>query len=561
MGLVEGQSEGLLNNMIARLVFIGFSGTGKSSVGRLVANRLGWDLLDMDDEIERREGISIPNIFVAKGEPAFREMEREVFLNALARDRVVISTGGGAVCNEPIWDVLRGDSSTFVVGLDAPAECILERLDAHAAAAPAGQTTHRPMLRAEDPLERIIELKSRREEFYGRAHVTIPVGNRAPETIASDLEEMFRLQNGEPSEVSLELPMVQSRILVGRGTRDRVMDLIHERWPKAQTIWAGVDAAVHEHHRDWLEAFDPAMVRTHDIPSGEASKSIAGLGDIYDWMLGGGVERGDVVIAAGGGVTGDLMGFAAATVLRGIGLVQMPTTLLAMVDSSVGGKTGINHPQGKNLIGAFYQPSIVAVDPGFLDTLPERELRSGFAEVIKHGMIQASTPMGESGFLLDLLRHNAPALARLEDPLTSWVIRQNISLKAAVVAEDEKESQLRAILNFGHTIGHGIEAAGYSLLHGEAIAVGMVAAMAIGVEKGLVDEDDRRRLMRLVETFGLPTSADVDVTTVRQKMARDKKKSSGVQKWVMPIREGGVEVRTDVSDTDILAGLRAVLVA
>lgn len=275
-------------------------------------------------------------------------------------------------------------------------------------------------------------------------------------------------------------------------------------------------------------------------------------------MIGGGVERGDVAVAAGGGVTGDLMGFAAATVLRGIGLVQVPTTLLSMVDSSVGGKTGINHPGGKNLIGAFYQPSLVVVDPAFLITLPGREMRSGFAEIIKHAAIQASTPGGEGDFLYRVLERNAARLLALEEPLTSWVIRQNISLKAAVVEADEKEARLRQILNFGHTIGHGIEAAGYSLLHGEAVAVGMIAAMAIAVEKGLVLAADRDRLVSLISAYGLPTSARVDPGDVRRKMAHDKKKSAGMQQWIMPLPEGGVEIRTDIGELEIAAALRLV---
>lgn len=545
--------------MIARLVLIGFSGTGKSSVGRLVAGRLGWDLFDMDDEIERSEGTSIPEMFEARGEPAFRERERQVFLHGLARERVVISTGGGAACNEPIWDVLNSDPATYVVGFNAPAETIVRRLQDHATAAPGGQTTHRPMLHAEDQLARIVDLKTSRATYYARADVTIPVGNRSAEATTNDLVELIRLGNGEASEEVLDLPTAHSRILVGRGVRHRLMDLWQEQWPKAQRVWIGTDAAFHTHHHDWFGGLDPAVIRTQAIPPGEGSKSMAGLSNLYDWMLGGGVERGDVAIAAGGGVTGDLMGFAAATVLRGIGLMQVPTTLLSMVDSSVGGKTGINHSEGKNLIGAFYQPSIVVVDPYFLATLPERQLRSGFAEITKHGVIQASTPGGEAGFLFELLKHNAPALLRLEDPLISWVIRQNISLKAAVVMEDERETQLRAILNFGHTVGHGVEAAGYSLLHGEAVSVGMVAAMTIGVAKGLVEEDDRQEFVSLLGAFGLPTTAAVDLATVRLKMARDKKQASGVQKWVLPVRSGGVEVRTDVTEEDIQAGLRAVL--
>jgi 3-dehydroquinate synthase len=405
-------------------------------------------------------------------------------------------------------------------------------------------------------------LKADREAFYARAHVTIPVASREPGLTAEDIAELVRLGSGEPSQVTLDLPNVHSRILVGKGTRTSVPDLLADRCPKSRHVWIAADAGVHAHHAAWFDAFQDTSGRAtdvHIVASGESSKSLAGLSGLYDWMIGSGAERGDVAIAAGGGVTGDLMGFAASSVLRGIGLMQVPTTLLSMVDSSVGGKTGINHPGGKNLIGAFYQPSLVVVDPEFLSSLPSRELRSGFAEIIKHGVIQASTPGGANGFLLEVLERNADALLRLEEPLTSWVIRQNIALKASVVKEDEKESRLRAILNFGHTIGHGIEAAGYSLLHGEAVAVGMLAAMAIGVEKGLVDEEDRMRLERLIRVYRLPVRADVDIAAVRQNMVNDKKKAGGAQQWVLPLRQGGVEIRTDVSESDIMAGLNAVV--
>ena len=222
-------------------------------------------------------------------------------------------------------------------------------------------------------------------------------------------------------------------------------------------------------------------VSTHAVAPGEGSKSLATAGELYDWLLGGGVERGDVIVALGGGVVGDLAGFVAATVLRGIGLVQVPTSLLAAVDSSVGGKTGINHAAGKNLIGAFLQPPLVIVDTALLRTMPARELRSGWAEVVKHAVIQRSTPGGERGDLAEVLARNAARLSQLEEPATSYVVWRNIALKAAVVAADERETGIRAFLNFGHTLGHAIEAADYQLLHGEAVALGMRAASELGV--------------------------------------------------------------------------------
>jgi 3-dehydroquinate synthetase len=222
-----------------------------------------------------------------------------------------------------------------------------------------------------------------------------------------------------------------------------------------------------------------------------------------------------------------------------------------MVDSSVGGKTGINHAAGKNLIGAFYQPPEVVIDPEFIWTLPPRELRSGWAEIVKHGVIEPSTPGGSPPVLFDVLQRNAADLAKATSPLTPWVIRRNVALKGAVVEADEREAGIRAYLNFGHTIGHGIEAAGYSLLHGEAVAVGMCAALAIARERDLIDAGRQRDVRDLIAAFGLPLQADVDPAMVRDKMLADKKKSGGRQRWVLPVQSGGVVLTTDVPEESV----------
>jgi 3-dehydroquinate synthase len=302
-------------------------------------------------------------------------------------------------------------------------------------------------------------------------------------------------------------------------------------------------------------------VQTLAVPPGEGSKSLETAGSLYDWMLGGGIERSDVVIALGGGVVGDLAGFVAATVLRGVGLVQVPTTLLAAVDSSVGGKTGINHGAGKNLIGAYYQPPVVLVDTELLRTMPPRELRSGWAEVVKHAVIQRSTPGGERGDLGALLERNFDRLSRLEDPALAYVICRNIGLKTAVVAADERESGMRAYLNFGHTLGHAIEAADYRLLHGEAIAVGMRAAAAIGAGMGTCGASERDRVNRLVDLFALPSSAPVDERAVLEKIRSDKKRIAGKQRFVLPVDGGGVIIRDDVPDRVIVEALSVVATA
>jgi 3-dehydroquinate synthetase len=265
-----------------------------------------------------------------------------------------------------------------------------------------------------------------------------------------------------------------------------------------------------------------------------------------------------VIVALGGGVAGDLVGFAAATVLRGVGLVQVPSSLLAMVDSSVGGKTGINHATGKNLIGAFYQPPVVLIDPDLLDTLPDREYRSGWAEIVKHGLIEPSTPAGDSG-LFELLAQNAVSLAARRSLLIPTIITRNVEIKASVVRADERESGLRAILNFGHTIGHAVEAAGYQLLHGEAVAVGLHGAMRLGEALGRVPRERVEEVVDVLHRFGLPTEVVADVGRVRQLMLSDKKRLAGEQQWIVPVADGGASIERGIPEDAVDSAIAAVV--
>jgi shikimate kinase/3-dehydroquinate synthase len=508
---------------------------------------LGWDLVDTDTLIERTTGRSIPDIFRTEGEASFRAVESDVMRAAIARSNAVVATGGGAVIDPAVWSAdLLGSADVLVVWLDASPASLVERLRAQAVS--EGAKADRPLLEG-DPLARISAMREQRAVMYGRADVCLNVEGHSLDDIATTIAEFFRLGNGDEIRLDLKVETATSAIHVGLGGRNRLGRLIRERWPRAQHIWAVTDENLAPHVGsvvDQVRAEAGIPLSILAVPAGEGSKSLAGVSSLYDWLLGGGVERGDVAIAIGGGMVGDLTGFAAATVLRGIGLVQVPTTLLAMVDSSVGGKTGINHQAGKNLIGAFYQPPDVVIDPELLVTLPPRELRSGWAEIIKHAVIEPSTPGGNPPVLLDLLERNADSLAHGRQPLLAWLIRRNVELKAAVVAADEREAGIRALLNLGHTIGHGIEAAGYGMLHGEAVAVGMRAAFLIAVALGYADEAQASRVTRLIEAFGLPVTASVASGAVREKMASDKKKVSGRQKWVLPVREGGVRIVTDV---------------
>ena len=545
---------------VERVVLIGFSGTGKSSVARLLAAELGWAAADSDDEIERQWGVSIPEIFRHHGEAAFRSSERAALQNLLERDRVVIATGGGAAVDASAWDrELLGRQGTLVVALDAEPETILARLECQAAA--EGESVERPMLAGDDPLARIRALKETRQQAYDAAHVTLSTEQVSAGSVAAELAALARLAPEQPLAVSLEAASGDSDIVVAPGAVSQLGTWIRERWPNARRAWIVTDGHVGPLHgvtveRSLVEA--GLRASTKPVAPGEGSKSLGTAGKLYDWVLGHGIERGDVVVALGGGVVGDLAGFVAATVLRGVGLVQVPTSLLAAVDSSVGGKTGVNHAAGKNLIGAFLQPRLVVVDPHLLRTMPPRELRSGWAEVVKHAIIQRSTPGGERGDLATILRRNDGPLQRLHEHATAYIVWRNISLKAAVVAADERESGIRAYLNFGHTIGHAIEAVDYHLLHGEAVAVGMRAAAELGMLHGTCGVDDVRRIEDLIAAFGLPQSATLDEARVLQRMGSDKKRAAGRHRFVLPKAGGGVEIRDDVPRMAVAQALAMV---
>ena len=288
---------------------------------------------------------------------------------------------------------------------------------------------------------------------------------------------------------------------------------------------------------------------------GEERKNLRGVEAMYDWLIEVGTDRGDFVVAVGGGVVGDMVGFVAATFLRGIPVVQVPTTLLAQVDSSIGGKTGVDHRLGKNLIGAFHQPSLVVADTRMLESLPEREYRSGWSEIVKMAMIRDAE-------LFRTLEANAEALLRFEEPvLLGDVIRRSIELKGEVVGADERESGLRIILNYGHTIGHALEAAtNYGrYLHGEAVAIGMRGAGFIARERGTLGADAFAAQQALLGRFGLPDRADgISADALLGPLSRDKKARGSTIQWVLADGIGSVTTARDVSPEVLDAALREI---
>jgi 3-dehydroquinate synthase len=286
------------------------------------------------------------------------------------------------------------------------------------------------------------------------------------------------------------------------------------------------------------------------VPPGERYKTLSTIQKIHDAALAQRLERSSTIVALGGGVIGDMAGFAAATWLRGIHFVQVPTSLLAMVDASIGGKTGVNHPQGKNLIGAFHQPRLVLIDPQVLSTLPAREFRAGMAEVIKYGVIWDSELFTqlEAAKRLDQQRY-------VSGELLQEILSRSCQAKAHVVSKDEKEAGLRAILNYGHTIGHAVESlTGYRLVnHGEAVAIGMVAAGQIAVELGLWEQSATDRQLALIQKAGLPTQlpAGLDITAILDSLQTDKKVDAGKVRFVLPTQIGAAIV-TDQASSQVI---------
>src|SRR5947209_15105661 len=286
-----------------------------------------------------------------------------------------------------------------------------------------------------------------------------------------------------------------------------------------------------------------------EVPEGEAAKTLTVAEHCWDRLLAAGLDRTSTVLGLGGGAVGDVAGFAAATYMRGINFIQLPTTVLAQVDASIGGKTAIDHPLGKNMIGAFHQPRLVVVDPAVARTLPEREFRSGLAEIVKHGIVL------DADYFVELERDLAPLAAR-DLGVLERIIGGSCRLKAAVVERDEREAVLRHVLNYGHTIGHALEAAtGYTrYAHGEAVSLGIVAEARLARRLGIADDETVARQERLLEALGLPIRAGaLDVEPIVSAMARDKKAKDGRVPFVLAPRIGAFRIVYDVPTTDIRA--------
>ncbi len=515
------------------IALTGFMGTGKTSVALELSRMTGRPIIDMDAEIEKKAGIPITEIFSRFGEAHFRNMESEEAREAGSRKGVIISTGGGVVLRKENMAALRKNG--VIVRLQASPEAILER---------TSKTSDRPLLQAADPLARIKDLLSKREPFYQDADITVDTEGKSPrETAGEILEKLKEIESktGAETDVRVELAERSYSIRIGSGILSALGEALKKLGLSRQigvVSNPAVNALYGKAVLDSLRSagFEPLLI---EIPDGEEYKNLDSANRIYTALLQARFDRGSALLALGGGVIGDLTGFAASTYMRGIRFVQVPTTLLAHVDSSVGGKTGVNHPLGKNMIGTFWQPSLVWIDISTLRTLPDNQLAAGMAEVIKYGVIKDAE-------FFACLEKERDRIARLAPDALSHIIQRSCEIKAEVVSLDEREAGLRAILNFGHTIGHAIETlTGYTrYLHGEAVAIGMCMEAKIAQKRGLISREGVQRLEALVKAYGLPASmpSGLPADALFAAMQVDKKASGGQIKVVLPEKIGSVRV-------------------
>lgn len=525
------------------LTLTGFMGTGKTTVGRILAERMGRRLVDMDERIEAEFGKPIAQIFADDGEELFRQAEARLCQTLAAETGLIIATGGGALVSDENRQTM--EASGPVVCLAAGADTILERVETF---------EDRPLLPGDrDEKRRNIErLLQDRRAAYGRIPLRVPTDGIDPETVAERVLDTLA-GNSEiagMTRITVPTPEGHYHICIGEGILAQAGRLLSNREVAKGKAAVVTNADIAKYYAEILseslqqEGYTPVLCL---VPEGEAHKTLATVQDLYDQFVAAELDRKSPIVGLGGGVIGDMAGFAAATYLRGAPFVQIPTSLLAMVDASVGGKTAVDLPQGKNLVGAFKQPEIVLIDPEVLAELPAAEFRSGLAETVKHGILGAPE-------LFRQLEGEGPA------NLTQ-MIADAVRVKVDVVIEDPFERGRRATLNLGHTFGHAIEqVSGYSLRHGEAVAIGTIAAARMAVALNRCDAQTASRIQTCLNRLELPTKASgLNLDEVYAMMFKDKKRSGRMLRFIIPQAIGDVVIIDDPGEQVVLDALDSVL--
>ena len=532
------------------IVLVGLMGAGKTSIGRRLAARLGLPFRDADQEIELAAGCTIPELFARYGEGAFRDGERRVIRRLLAGDPMVLAFGGGAFMDSQTRDATRADAVSVWLRCTLPT--LVRRV--------AGRD-NRPLLAGRDREDTLRQLMEVRYPVYAEADVIVDCGDEPPDITTTGV--MDALIAWKPARrLHVVLPSTSYDVVIGDNLLARAGALLAPKLQQKRAVVVTDQNVAGLHLQTLLDGLAQTAITATSIvvKGGEASKSMDTYLSVLDQLLESRVERRTAVIALGGGVVGDLAGFAAATTLRGLPFIQIPTTLLSQVDSSVGGKTGVNTKHGKNLVGAFYQPKMVLADTGTLGTLPPRELRAGYAEIAKAGLV------GDAAFFAWCERHGQGVISG-DREAQAEVIKRACAFKAAVVGDDEREEKPndgRALLNLGHTFGHALEAEyGYDggLLHGEGVAIGLGLAFKLSVRLGLCPPADAERVIAHVSAVGLTADLSMlnrrfSAATLIGHMRRDKKMRDGALHFVLARGIGQAFTSADVPPDAVMDLLR-----
>jgi 3-dehydroquinate synthase len=536
------------------IILGGFMATGKSSVGRRLAIVLGYDFLDLDTLIAAEEGMPISQLFTTRGEKSFRALETRMVERVAGRTGCVVATGGGTIVNPRNLETLK--RSGVVVALTADPDTILARI---------GPTEDRPMLWGGDKRERVRLLLEQRAEAYAKADLIVDASARTIDHVVNHILEFLSLHHVIARRTTINLPsMAESfritlgprshEVIIGPGLLGEVGRLVKDLG-LAQT---GILLTNPEDNRLFGERVVRSLadagftVRCVELAEREEAKGLETLGWLYRQMAAERLERRSPVFALGGVVTGEIAGFAAATYLRGLPLIQIPTSPIAQVDTSIGGKVAVNLPEGKNLVGAFYQPRQVITDVEALVSLPARDFRAGLAEVVKIAAIRDRD-------LFEYLEKNVEEVLSQDLRALVRFVRRACEIKASIVEADEWETDVRSILNFGHTVGHAVEAAtGYQgPNHGEAVAMGMVVAARMAVLRRICPAEALDRLKKLLQAFGLPTSLPVDAAEVLRFVRYDKKIQDRQVRFVLLKDIGDSVVAFLKSPNELEAALQA----
>ncbi len=521
-----------VNQNLSPLIFLyGPPGSGKSSLGQLLASSLERPFYDLDEIIETQADMPIHEIFANEGETGFRTREQAALSGILSHSSGVVALGGGALLDENNRRAVEARGR--VLCLNAPAEILHGRLQK--------TSTPRPLLRDNSDnyhdKGQLLDLLARRADHYDSFALQLDITGNSTEDAAWDAQLQLGYFHVKGMGAGYDVRVIPG----GLQDLDTLLEDLGLRGPLAVVTDENV---ARYYAQDVMEKLRKAglSARLLSFPPGERYKSIETVSRLWGGFLEQGVERGSTVITLGGGIVGDLGGFAAATFLRGVSWVSVPTSLLSMVDASLGGKTGANLPQGKNLVGAFYPPRLVLADPETLSTLPEVELRNGLAEVVKHGVI------GDLG-LFQVCDQGWLALQADWDQL----VRRAMAVKIKVIEQDPYEGGLRAALNLGHTIGHAVElASDYKLRHGEAVAVGMVAEARLAEGLGLAETGLADTIAKTLDGLGLPTKipATLDHQTIQRAIRVDKKLARGKVRFALPVRIGEVKTGVVIDDME-----------